>query len=129
MPHFHIEYSANLESLVDMAQLCEAVRAKAATIDTFPMAGIRVRATRVDHVAIANGNPKHGFVDLSVRLREGRPHDVKRDAITQIFTVLTDFMAPTMETLSVALSAEMRDIDADLSPKFGNIRDHLEDHA
>ncbi|MEZ8014789.1 MAG: 5-carboxymethyl-2-hydroxymuconate isomerase [Ascidiaceihabitans sp.] len=129
MPHFHIEYSANLESLVDMAQLCEAVRAKAATIDTFPMAGIRVRATRVDHVAIANGNPKHGFVDLSVRLREGRPHDVKRDAITQIFAVLTDFMAPTMETLSVALSAEMRDIDADLSPKFGNIRDHLEDHA
>ena len=129
MPHFHIEYSANLESLVDMAQLCEAVRAKAATIDTFPMAGIRVRATWVDHVAIANGNPKHGFVDLSVRLREGRPHDVKRDAITQIFAVLTDFMAPTMETLSVALSAEMRDIDADLSPKFGNIRDHLEDHA
>lgn len=129
MPHFHIEYSANLESLVDMAQLCEAVRAKAATIDTFPMAGIRVRATRVDHVAIANGNPKHGFVDLSVRLREGRPHDVKRDAITQIFAVLTDFMAPTMETLSIALSAEMRDIDADLSPKFGNIRDHLEDHA
>ncbi len=129
MPHFHIEYSANLESLVDMAQLCEAVRAKAATIDTFPMAGIRVRATRVDHVAIANGNPKHGFVDLSVRLREGRPHDVKRDAITQIFAVLTDFMAPTMETLSVALSAEIRDIDADLSPKFGNIRDHLEDHA
>lgn len=129
MPHFHIEYSANLESLVDMAQLCEAVRAKAATIDTFPMAGIRVRATRVDHVAIANGNPKHGFVDLSVRLREGRPHDVKRDAITQIFAVLTDFMAPTMETFSVALSAEMRDIDADLSPKFGNIRDHLEDHA
>lgn len=112
-----------------MAQLCEAVRAKAATIDTFPMAGIRVRATRVDHVAIANGNPKHGFVDLSVRLREGRPHDVKHDAITQIFAVLTDFMAPTMETLSVALSAEMRDIDADLSPKFGNIRDHLEDHA
>ena len=129
MPHFHIEYSANLESLVDMAQLCEAVRAKAAAIDTFPMAGIRVRATRVDHVAIANGNPKHGFVDLSVRLREGRPHDVKRDAITQIFAVLTDFMAPSMETLSVALSAEMRDIDADLSPKFGNIRDHLEDHA
>lgn len=129
MPHFHIEYSANLESLVDMAQLCEAVRAKAATIDTFPMAGIRVRATRVDHVAIANGNPKHGFVDLSVRLREGRPHDVKRDAISQIFAVLTDFMAPSMETLSVALSAEMRDIDADLSPKFGNIRDHLEDHA
>jgi 5-carboxymethyl-2-hydroxymuconate isomerase len=37
------------------------------------------------------------------------------------------FMAPIMQTRSVALSAEMRDIDASVSPKFGNIRDHLED--
>ena len=36
-------------------------------------------------------------------------------------------MAPIMQTRSVALSAEMRDIDASVSPKFGNIRDHLED--
>jgi 5-carboxymethyl-2-hydroxymuconate isomerase len=32
-----------------------------------------------------------------------------------------------MESRSIALSAEMRDIDAALSPKAGNIRDHLED--
>lgn len=93
------------------------------------MAGIRVRATRVDHVAIADGNPKHGFIDLSVRLREGRPDAVKRDAIDQIFATLKDFMIPTMASHSIALSAEMRDINADLSPKFGTIRDHLEDTA
>lgn len=129
MPHFHIEYSANLEDVVDMAALCEAIRSEAALIDTFPMAGVRVRATRVDHFAMANGDPKHGFVDLSVRLREGRADDVKRDAITRIFTALKDFMAPAMATRSIALSAEMRDINADLSPKFGNIRDHLEDQS
>jgi 5-carboxymethyl-2-hydroxymuconate isomerase len=129
MPHFHIEYSANLEVLIDIGQLCETVRAQAEKIDTFPMAGIRVRATRVDYSAVANGDPKHGFIDLSVRLRAGRPQNVKHDAITQVFAALTDFMAPTMETHSVALSAEMRDIDADLSPKLGNIRDHLEDPA
>lgn len=129
MPHFQIEYSANLEAVVDIGQLCEAIRAKAATIETFPMAGIRVRATCVDHVAMADGNPKHGFIDLSVRLREGRPDAVKRDAIDQIFATLKDFMAPAMVSHSIALSAEMRDIDADLSPKFGTIRDHLEDNA
>ena len=129
MPHFQIEYSANLEAVVDIGQLCEAIRAKAATIDTFPMAGIRVRATRVDHVAMANGDAKHGFIDLSVRLREGRADDVKRDAIDQIFATLKEFMTPTMASLSIALSAEMRDINADLSPKFGTIRDHLEDNA
>ena len=129
MSHFQIENSASLEAVVDIGQLCEAIRARAATIETFPMAGIRVRATRVDHVAMADGNPKHGFIDLSVRLREGRPDAVKRDSIDQIFATLKDFMIPAMASHSIALSAEMRDINADLSPKFGTIRDHLEDTA
>ena len=126
MPHFHIEYSANLEGTVDMGALCETIRAVAADIEAFPTAGVRVRATRVDHVAMADGNPKHGFIDLSIRLREGRPQDVKKDAVNRVFAALKTFIAPVMETHSIALSAEMRDIDATLSPKFGNVRDHLE---
>lgn len=129
MPHFQIDYSANLEDVVDMGALCETIRAAAADIDAFPTAGIRVRAIRVDHVAMADGNAKHGFIDLSIRLREGRPDDVKQDAIARIFATLKDFMAPVMKTRSIALSAEMRDIDAALSPKFGNVRDHMEDSA
>ena len=127
MPHIHIDYSGNLEDVVDMGALCEAIRATAAEIETFPTPGIRVRATRVDHVSMADGNPKHGFIDLSVRLREGRQDDVKKDAIARIFATLKDFMAPAMETHSISLSAEMRDINVALSPKFGNVRDHLED--
>lgn len=129
MPHFQIDYSANLEDVVDMGALCEAIRATAADIDTFPTAGIRVRATRVDHVAMADGDAKHGFIDLSVRLRAGRADDVKQDAIARIFTTLKDFVAPVMETRSIALSAEMRDIDAAFSPKFGNVRNHMGDSA
>ncbi|MGB0439387.1 MAG: 5-carboxymethyl-2-hydroxymuconate isomerase [Paracoccaceae bacterium] len=129
MPHLHIDYSANLEPVVDMGALCEAIRATAAEIDTFPLAGIRVRATRVDHVAMADGDPKHGFIDLSIRLREGRPMAVKQDAVARLFATLKTYVAPVMETRSIALSAEMRDIDATLSPKFGTIRDHLETTA
>ena len=127
MPHFQIDYSANLEEVVDMAGLCEAIRAAAAQIETFPTAGIRVRATRVDYYAMADGNPKHGFLDLSIRLRAGRPDAVKKDAVERIFATVREFMAPAMATHSIALSTEMRDIDADLAPKFGNVRDHLED--
>ena len=78
---------------------------------------------------MADGNPRHGFIDLSIRLREGRPDDVKKDALTRVFAALKDFTAPAMRTRSIALSAEMRDINADLSLKFGNVRDHLEDIA
>ena len=126
MPHFHIEYSGNLEGVVDISALCEVIRASAAEIETFPTPGIRVRATRVDHVSMADGDVKHGFIDLSIRLREGRPKQVKKEAVGLIFAVLKDFIAPAMKTNSIALSAEIRDIDAALSPKFGNVRDHME---
>ncbi len=127
MPHFHIDYSGNLDAVVDVGRLCECIRAEAATIEAFPMAGIRVRATRVDHYGIADGDPKHGFVDLSVRLREGRADDVKQDAIRRIFEAAKTFLAPAMQEHSIALSVEMRDIDAALSLKYGSIRDHLGD--
>ncbi len=125
MPHFHVEYSGNLEDKIDLAGLCECIRATAAGIDTFPVPGIRVRATRVDHYAIADGNPAHGFVDISIRLRAGRPEDVKQDATQRIFEAVKAYLAPVFLHHSVALSLEMRDIDPTLSPKTGTIRDHL----
>lgn len=126
MPHFQIEYSGNLDAVLDIGGLCEAIRARAAKIDTFPMPGIRVRAIRVDHYAIADGNPKHGFIDISIRLRGGRPTDVKQDATTRIFEAARAYLAPVISKQSIALSLEMRDIDPDLSPKTGSIREHLE---
>ena len=125
MPHFTIEYSSNLEPQVDIAALCEALRACASEIETFPTAGIRVRALRADHYAIANGDTQHGFVDISIRLRGGRPKDVKEHATARIFEAARAFLAQVMETRSLALSLEMRDIDPALSPKVGSIRNHL----
>ena len=129
MPHFHIDYSPNLEDAVDMAAFCGAIRAEAARIETFPVAGIRVRATRVDHVSMADGGAHHGFVDLSIRIREGRSADVKHDALSRIFEVMTAFFAPAMRTRSIALSAEMREISAEFAPKLSNTRDHMEGSA
>lgn len=125
MPHFSIEYSANLEAHVDMSVLCNALRLAAIETGLFPMPGIRVRAFRADHVSIADGNPEHAFLDLSIRLREGREQGAKEAATKHIFEALKAFLAPAMAKHSIALSVEMRDIDAALSPKAGSIRDHL----
>ncbi|MEO0485692.1 MAG: 5-carboxymethyl-2-hydroxymuconate isomerase [Pseudomonadota bacterium] len=125
MPHFQIDYSGNLDAVVDMAALCEAIRVAAAALDAFPTPGIRVRATRVDHYAIADGDPRHGFIDISVRLRAGRAQDIKEDATQAIFDAARTFLAPVLRDHSLALSLEMRDIDPALSPKTGTIRDHM----
>lgn len=127
MPHFMIDYSANLEDAIDIQALCDALRKTAAQIDCFPMAGVRVRATRVDYYSIADGNPKHGFIDISVRLRAGRPDAVKQFAVNKLFDAVHMLVAPAMETRSIALSMEMRDIDPELSPKVGTIRKYLKE--
>ena len=126
MPHLIIDYSANLEDAVDIAGLCEVLRRTACAIDAFPAAGVRVRAIPARHVAIADGNPAHGYIDISLRLRAGRDMQTKRDATARLFGAAQDFVAPAMARRPIALSFELRDIDPDLSPKAGSIRDHLE---
>ena len=125
MPHISIEYSANLDARTDIQGLCEALRAEAADIDAFPTPGIRVRALKADHFSIADGDPKHGFVDISIRLRAGRPQNVKEEAAKRLFEAAQAFLKPVLDTSSLALSLEMRDIDPDLSPKTGTIRAHM----
>ena len=125
MPHIAIEYSGNLDEVVDVGALCEALRVAGIETGIFPMPGIRVRAFRADHYAIADGDPEHSFIDISVRLREGRPKDKKEAATAHLFAVAKSFLAEVFDKHSIALSMEMRDIDASLSPKAGTIRDHL----
>ena len=125
MPHVSVDYSANMEDRVDMAAFCGVLRRAAIETDVFPMAGIRVRALRADHVSIADGNAQHGYVDISVRLRAGRDLETRQAATTHIFAAAQTFLAPAMARHSIALSLEMRDIDPALSPKAGTIRDHL----
>lgn len=126
MPHFHIDYSGNLETVVDISALCECIRAAAASIEAFPLAGIRVRAIRVDHYAMADGSDKHGYVDIVVRIGAGRAPQVKKDAMHRVFEVARSCLDDAMQTHSIALSMELRDINPDYSLKTGTIRDHLE---
>ena len=125
MPHVLVEYSANLEEAIDVGGLCERLRQAAAAIDEVPMPGVRVRAYRADHHAIADGTDGHGFVDISVRLRSGRPDAVKDKIAKRLFAAAREFIDPYMSENSLALSLELRDIDPELSPKTGTIRDHL----
>ena len=125
MPHVQIDYSPNLEDRLDVAGLCRALRDAAVETGVLPMAGVRVRATACDHVVIADGNPEHAFVDVSVRLRGGRDLETRQRAVAHLFAAAEAYCAELMARAPLALSMEMRDIDPELSPKAGSIRDHL----
>ena len=126
MAHVMVDYSPNVEDWLDMTGFCDVLRRAAIETGALPMPGIRVRAMRADHVSIADGDPDHGYIDISVRLRGGRDLPTRKAATAQIFAAAETFLAPVMTTRSLALSLEMRDIDPELAPKTGTIRDHLQ---
>lgn len=126
MPHLIVDYSANMEDACDIAGLCDALRRTAAGLDVFPADGVRVRAHRADHVSIADGDPIHGFVDITVRLREGRAQADKEDAVATLFDATKAYLSEVLKTRPVMVSMEMRDIDASLSPKVNTVREWLE---
>jgi 5-carboxymethyl-2-hydroxymuconate isomerase len=125
MAHFIIDYSPNLEEAIDWPAFCDLLRTQAIATGVFPLAGIRVRAFAATHVSIADGDAQHGYIDISVRLREGRTLEARKTATSALFAAAEEFLKPIMQTRSLALSMEMRDIDAELAPKTGTIRDYL----
>ena len=125
MPHFTIEYSANLDARVEIAEIVELVRKAAVETGIFPLGGIRVRALRCEHYAIADGNPQHGFLAMVLRLGEGRDISARKKAGEHIFRALSDHLDPVFAGSKLALSFDMQINDKETSWKRNNIHDAL----
>lgn len=125
MPHFTIEYSSNLDSLIDMQATVEVVRAAAVDTGIFPLGGIRVRAIRCEHYAIADGRTDLGFLDMVLRLGEGRDLATRKAAGEKIFTALSRHLDPVFAASKFALSFDMQINEKETSWKRNNIHDLL----
>jgi len=129
MPHFTIEYSANLDQHVDMGAVVEVVRKAAVETGSFPLGGIRVRAIRCEHYAIADGQPHFAFLDMVLRLGEGRDLATRKNAGEHIFKVLSAYLDPVFKESKFALSFDMQINDKETSWKRNNIHDVLKAEA
>ena len=129
MPHFTIEYSANLDARVDMGEVVEVVRKAAVETGIFPLGGIRVRAIRCEHYAIADGGAHSGFLDMVLRLGEGRDLATRTKAGEHIFRALSDYLDPVFVQSRFALSFDMQINDKETSWKRNNIHEALKAQA
>ena len=125
MPHFTMEYSANLDGVVDFDGLCKAVHETIMASGLFELGAVRVRALRADAYAVADLLPENGFIDMSFRVGKGRSDDEKHQTGEAIFATVTQFLAPRFETPHFALALEIREIDPDLSWKKNAIHPRL----
>jgi 5-carboxymethyl-2-hydroxymuconate isomerase len=129
MPHFTIEYSANLDARIDIGKVVEVVRKAAVETGIFPLGGIRVRTVKCEHYAIADGNPQLGFLDMVLRLGEGRDLATRKKAGDHIFKELSAFLDPVFAQSKFALSFDMQINDRETSWKRNNIHEALKVEA
>ena len=117
MPHFRIEYSANILGRADIGALCLAVHSSIMASGLFELGAVRVRAFQADDYAVADLLPENAFIDMEFRVGRGRSAEDLKKAGEAIFKFATDTLLPLFATPHFALSLEIRAIDADLSWK------------
>ena len=126
MPHLTLEYSANLEQFCEISSMCSVIRESALGTGVFPLGGIRVRARRCDHYSIADGRPECAFIDVEIRIGEGRSLKVRKNCTETIFAALVEHLGELFERIPLGVSIELREISADLSIKKNSIHKWIE---
>ena len=126
MAHFVLEYSENIpkEHLLLQA-LFEKLHSAAESTDLFPFKGIRSRAHACSDFRVADGNPNHIFIHLSVLIGNGRAMEEREHAAKLFFNVLSEHFSSQFDEKGVAMSFEMRELEPVLKYNKNNIQEHL----
>lgn len=123
MPHFTIEYSANLDA--DMHELSHLVANAALETEMFPLGGIRVRAVKCEDYVVADAHPLNSFVAIMVRIGAGRDAAAKRKAATHVFEQVEAFFGDALAGGHFMLSLDVVENDPDLSFKANGVHARL----
>ncbi|MBP0481260.1 5-carboxymethyl-2-hydroxymuconate isomerase [Sagittula salina] len=125
MPHLRCEYSAGLESRVDLAALGHALHGAMVGAGVFPLAGIRVRFVRCDPCVVGDPEGGNAFLALELLMAQGRSEEAIRAAGERVFAVAKGALAEEIANERFMLSLDVRETDPRRSWKANEIHARL----
>lgn len=120
MPHLTVEYSANIEAEADLPAFCAAMRDAMVATGVFPLGGVRVRAFPCQTYVIADGDPRHGYMNLICRVGAGRDEATRLAAAEAIYAAAEAFLKPRVGDRPFALSLDLAELHPATSLKRWN---------
>lgn len=126
MPHFTVEYSANLGTRHDMAAVARLIAERAGETGVFPLGGIRVRLYPSHQYVVADDHPDNGFLAVLARIGAGRDEDTRKRAAGHVFEALRAHFAAELETGHFMLSLDVLENDPATSFKQNSVHARLE---
>ncbi|MEZ5500242.1 MAG: 5-carboxymethyl-2-hydroxymuconate Delta-isomerase [Steroidobacteraceae bacterium] len=125
MPHFIVEYSANIHNEMKLDELLQQLHRAALSTGIFALAAIRVRAKKRDHYIVADGDPRNAFVHVDAHIGQGRSTELRQQVGRQLFAAICDHLSAACGDRPLAISFELHEIDSDFSLRRNNLHERL----
>ncbi len=123
MPHLIIEYSVNLDADLAMRAVAAALHAAALETGVFPIGGCRTRLSPRADTIIGDGHPDNRFIHVQLRIRAGRPAEIRQRAAELIFGCLKVETDAVFATKPLGLTLEIVEMDPIGSLKHNNLHE------
>ncbi|TYL47690.1 5-carboxymethyl-2-hydroxymuconate Delta-isomerase [Marinomonas sp. IMCC 4694] len=121
MPHFIVEYSANLDDKLDFQPLFKAFHEYVVSTGEFPLGGVRSRAIRCDDYRVADGRDDFALLNLTLKIGHGRSMALRQEVADNVFRILCEWMAPITDNGYCQISFELTELDPVLKFNKNNI--------
>ena len=122
MPHFTLEYTANLRATANVPSLLKKVNnALIAQDGAYPIGGIRSRAIELVDYCMADGEADYSFVHATLKIGSGRSEEVKQKTCREVFEVIKMHFASIYAQRYLALSMEFHEFDEGGTYKQNNV--------
>ena len=126
MPHVIVEYTDNIADQADIPALLRMIAAFCADSGgVLPLAGVRVRALRVSEYVIADGKPEYAFVNITVKMGQGRDPEFKKTFFGTLFSRIKDELAPVSDKRPLAISMYLEELDEEGAFRHNGVRQAL----
>lgn len=125
MPHFIMEYSANLDDDLDIPVLFEKLNTAAIATGVFPIGGIRTRAVRCEHFRVGEGDPENTFIHLTAKVGAGREPEVLKAASDKVFEVFTEVLQPVFDNRYMSIGFEVIELHPERNYRKNNIHEKI----
>ncbi len=120
MAHITFEYSKDLVSCFELQELCDELSDAMRDTSYFPVGGIRVRGLAADVSSVADRKAAYSFIDIVLRMGEGRSDEDRKTIAENIYTRAEEFLKKKAITNPIALSLEVLEIRKEFSIKRYN---------
>ena len=114
MPHQIVEVSPNIEKMLDLDGLVQALHQCAAKQEALALGGIRTRVYTASHTVIADESGGFGFIAAYLRIAQGRSVEVRKKMGQELMNCLCDYVDEQLGNAPLALSYEIQEIESDM---------------